>query len=99
VARILYLGDEATAAGYRLAGADTRTPAAEEELEAFRRALDDDADLVLLSATLAAALPGAEVASAVLAADPLVAVVPDVHGQHPPVDLAREVRLALGIEP
>ena len=30
---------------------------------------------------------------------PLVAIVPDVHGRHAPPDVARDVRLALGIEP
>jgi hypothetical protein len=61
--------------------------------------MDEDADLILLSAELAGELPRAELAGALLGARPLVAVVPDVHGRSAPPDVAREVRLALGIEP
>ena len=89
MARVHYIGDEATAAGYRLAGADVRVPAAQELADTFRRALESDADLVLLSAQHAAALPEEELDAALLGDRPLVAIVPDV---------AREVRLALGIE-
>jgi vacuolar-type H+-ATPase subunit F/Vma7 len=99
VARIFYIGDEATAAGYRLAGADVRVPTAADVAEVFRRACESDTDLVLLSAEFAAALPRAELEAAVLGDRPLVAIVPDAHGRHAPPDVARDVRLALGIEP
>jgi vacuolar-type H+-ATPase subunit F/Vma7 len=99
VARIYYIGDEATAAGYRLAGAEVRVPSAAEAPEVFRRLLAEDTDLVLLSAEFAAVLPPAELEAAVLGDRPLVAIVPDAHGRHAPPDVAREVRLALGIEP
>jgi vacuolar-type H+-ATPase subunit F/Vma7 len=99
VARIYYIGDEATAAGYRLAGAEVRVPSAAEAPEVFRRLLAEDTDLVLLSAEFAAVLPPAELEAAVLGDRPLVAIVPDAYGRHAPPDVAREVRLALGIEP
>ena len=99
MARIYYIGDEATAAGYRLAGAEVRVPSAAEAPEVFRRVLAEDTDLVLLSAEFAAVLPTAELEAAVLGDRPLVAIVPDAHGRHAPPDVAREVRLALGIEP
>jgi vacuolar-type H+-ATPase subunit F/Vma7 len=99
VARIHYIGDEATAAGYRLAGAEVRVPNVDEAPEVFRRALAGDVDLVLLAAELAALLPAAELEAAVLGDRPLVAIVPDAHGRHAPPDVARDVRLALGIEP
>jgi vacuolar-type H+-ATPase subunit F/Vma7 len=99
VARIYYIGDEATAAGYRLAGAEVRVPAAAEAPEVFRRAQAADADLILLSAELAGTLPPDELEAAVQAERPLVAIVADVHGRHAPPDVARDVRLALGIEP
>lgn len=98
MARICYIGDEATAAGYRLAGAQTRTPAAGEIAEAFRRARADGADLVLLAAGTAQALDAEELATAILAARPLVAIVADVHGRHAPPDVDHEIRVALGIE-
>jgi vacuolar-type H+-ATPase subunit F/Vma7 len=99
VARVWYIGDEATAAGYRLAGAEVRVPRTEEALEVFMRAREADADLILLSAELVGSFPQQELASALLGEDPLVAIVPDAHGRHSPPDVAREVRLALGIEP
>jgi len=99
VARVYYIGDEATAAGYRLAGAEVRVPAAAEVADVFRRARESEADLILLSAQFATALPAADLEAALLGNRPLVAIVPDTHGRHPTPDVAREVRLALGIEP
>jgi vacuolar-type H+-ATPase subunit F/Vma7 len=96
---VYYIGDEATAAGYRLAGAEVRVPTPENATEVFRRARDADADLILLSAEFAGVLPPAELEAAVQGERPLVAVVPDAHGRHAPPDVARDVRLALGIEP
>ena len=57
MARVWYIGDEATAAGYRLAGAEVRVPATDEALEVFRRARESEAELILLSGALVAALP------------------------------------------
>jgi vacuolar-type H+-ATPase subunit F/Vma7 len=99
VARVYYIGDEATAAGYRLAGAEVRSPAVDEAPEVFRRAQAADVDLILLSAGLAGTLPVDELEAAVRGERPLVAIVSDVHGRHAPPDVARDVRLALGIEP
>ena len=99
MARVFYIGDEATAAGYRLAGAEVRVPTVAEVADVFRRACESETDLVLLSAEFAAALPREELAAAVLGDQPLVAIVPDAHGRHAPPDVARDVRLALGIEP
>jgi len=98
VARVYYIGDEATAAGYRLAGAESRVPAPAETPAVFRRAIADGADLILLSAACAADLDPEELRAALVAEQPLLAVVPDVYGVHPAPDVAREVRLALGIE-
>lgn len=99
MARIYYIGDEATAAGYRLAGAEVRVPTTDDAVEVFRRARAAETDLVLLSAEFAAALPLEELEAAVQGERPLVAIVPDAHGRHAPPDVARDVRLALGIEP
>jgi len=99
VARVHYIGDEATAAGYRLAGVEVSVPLAEEAPEVFRRVRADEADLILLSAEFAGTLPPGELAAAVQGERPLVAIVADAHGRHAPPDVARDVRLALGIEP
>jgi len=99
MARVWYIGDEATAAGYRLAGAETRVPAEGETPEVYRRAVADGADLILLSAERAADLDATELDAALVGLRPLTAIVPDVLGHHGPPDVAREVRIALGIEP
>ena len=99
MARIWYIGDEATAAGYRLAGAEVRVPATAEVPEVFRRVRTGDAELILLSAQSAGALPPAELDEALMGTRPLVAIVPDAYGRHPAPDVAHTARLALGIEP
>ena len=99
MARAWYIGDEATATGYRLAGAETRIPAAGETAEVYRRAVADGADLILLSAERAAELDTAELRAGLVALRPLTVIVPDAFGRHAPPDVEREVRLALGIEP
>jgi vacuolar-type H+-ATPase subunit F/Vma7 len=98
MARVYYIGDEITAAGYRLAGADVRVPAPAEVGEAFRRACADGADVILLSAALASEVDPGELSAALIAEAPLVAIVPDAFGRCPPPDVARDVRLALGID-
>ena len=95
--RIFYIGDEATAAGYRLAGVVTRVPEPAEVTDTFRRALTDGSTMVLLSSALAEGIDPEELAAAVLGEQPLAAIVPDIYGRHPAPDIAREVRLALGI--
>lgn len=97
--QVYYIGDEATAAGYRLAGAETRVPSVAEAPETFHRAVSDGATLILLSAEFAGTLDPEELTAALLGEQPLVAIVSDVYGRHPTPDIAREVRLALGIEP
>jgi vacuolar-type H+-ATPase subunit F/Vma7 len=98
MARVQYIGDEVTAAGYRLAGAETRVPAPPEAGEVFRRACADGTDVILLSAALAAEVDPGELSAALIAETPLVAIVADAFGRCPPPDVARHVRLALGIE-
>ena len=98
MAHVCYIGDEVTAAGYRLAGAEARVPVPSEAGEVFRRACSDDVDVILLSAALAPQIDPGELSAALIAEQPLVAIVPDAFGRHPPPDVARDVRLALGIE-
>lgn len=99
MARVWYIGDEATAAGYRLAGAEVRVAAEAEVGEVFRLAKSAEAELILLSAQSAGALPPDELDEGLTGTRPLVAIVPDAYGRHPAPDMARTVRLALGIEP
>jgi vacuolar-type H+-ATPase subunit F/Vma7 len=93
----VFIGDELTGAGFRLAGLKVvESPA--EELEAdFRRALEG-APLVIITARSAAGLPRSLVQAAVRRARPPVAIVPEAVGGPPLPDVEREVRAALGVE-
>lgn len=98
MAKIMYVGDEVTAAGYRLAGLETRVPGPAETQETVRQILSSDADLVLLSAELTASLSRVELRQLLSSAKPLVSVVADVYDRHAPPAMGPEVRAALGIE-
>ena len=93
----IYLGDEATAAGYRLAGALVHTPGAGEASArlAWARAR---APLVLLSARVAADIGEAALRPALAALEPLVAIVPDLQGDLSTPDPGARVRAQLGLE-
>ena len=98
MARVVYIGGEATAAGFRLAGLDVRSSDAEAAPALLRQALAEQPDCVLLDGTLLDSIPPALFESALVAETTLFAVVPDVRGQGAPPDLARYVRDALGID-
>ena len=93
----VFLGDEVCAAGYRLAGARVRTPRAGEEAAALDWARSQ-APLVLVSASVAAAIGEAALRGALSALNPLVLIVPDLHGEVPLPDLALRLRAQLGLE-
>ena len=93
----IYLGDEVTAAGYRLAGAHVRTPAAGEENAAFADALSV-APLTLVSAAVAAHVDAAQLRAALVALKPLVLILPDAHGEVVRPDLAARLRGQMGME-
>ena len=93
----VYLGDEVSAAGYRLAGALVRTPAAGEETAALAWARAQ-APLVLVSAPVAAGIAAGALRAALAALAPLVLIVPDLRGDVPLPDLAARLRAQLGLE-
>lgn len=90
-----YLGDEVSAAGYRLAGARTYTPRSGEEAQALAAARAES-PLVLVSAAVAAAIAAPVLRAALLALAPLVLVVRDRTGGVP--DLSARLRRQLGLE-
>lgn len=98
MARIVYIGDEVTALGFRLAGLDTRIAGPGEAAETLRQAAADAAECILLSGQLAEFVPAAHLEAALLATEPLLALVPDIRGDGAPADIARQVRNALGID-
>lgn len=93
----IFIGDEVSAAAYRLAGARTRTPVSEELVSTLRWARAE-APLVLLSAEYAEQLPPAELAQAMGALAPPVLIIPDVQQRSTPPDLAAALRRRLGME-
>lgn len=91
----VFIGDELTAAGFRLAGASVRTPPPEAIESALQAALQE-ATLIVIGAGAAARLPPSMLERALESTDPVVAVVPDALGDEPP-SLAGEIRRRLGI--
>lgn len=94
-AAAVYLGDEVHATGYRLAGLRVVVPEAGREGPALAAALAS-ADLVLLSADLAAVIPESMLQRAQSASAPLLVVVPGVRKALP--DVAQRIRSRLGLE-
>ena len=93
----VFLGDEVAAAGFRLAGANVRTPAPGQESAALAEARAV-ASLILVSADVAQRIDPATLRAAQAAMSPLVAIVPDVHDAVAPPDLAARLRAQLGLE-
>ncbi|SCZ50222.1 V-type ATP synthase subunit F [Thiohalomonas denitrificans] len=94
----VFIGDELSAAGYRLAGVRTWTPDDEELLSVFRRAREE-ADLILLNVEYARRLPAAEVQEAQRALRPQLFIVPDIRHQHSMRDLLSRIHNQLGMQP
>ena len=92
--RVAYVGNEANAAGYRLAGARPYVPAPGTVAAALEQACAES-DVVILSAACAQRLPAARVESLVSRVSPLLFVVPDA----PLEDIGARLRRELGLEP
>lgn len=93
---LVFIGDEATAAGFHLAGMQVVVPAAGEEESVFRTARSQ-ADLVLVTAEAASRIPGQMLSEALAVGAPLVLVIPDVRGRGLPPDPAAGLRRQLGV--
>lgn len=92
----IYLGDEVSGAGYRLAGARARIPEPGRETDALERARQE-APLVLVSAAVAARIPKEALDEALAGRESLVLVVADLIGGTAAPDLASRLRQELGI--
>lgn len=93
----IFLGDELSAAGYRLAGVDARVPVPGDEAAGFEQALAE-ARVVMVGARCAKAIPAAALEAAQALLWPLVIVVPDWDGTQFAGSPADRVRRALGLE-
>ncbi len=91
-----FVGDEVSAAGFRLAGMQVHVPEPAETAELFHR-LCAEVDLLLVTAETVLALPDGTLDRALAAQRPLVLVVPDSRGRVQPTDMALRVRQQLGM--
>lgn len=95
---IVFLGDEAHGAGFRLAGLTVRAVVPGREAEAFADARAEAA-VLLVDARCAAHLPRGVLSAALEAGQPPVLVLPERVGELPPGDPAPAVRRLLGLAP
>lgn len=93
----IFVGDELSAAGYRLAGMDARVPLPGAETDCFEKALHE-AYLVLVGYRCARAIPPPTLEAALALLSPLVIVVPDWDGTQLALEPANKVRRILGLE-
>jgi vacuolar-type H+-ATPase subunit F/Vma7 len=97
MARSILIGDETTAAGFRLAGLDVVVPAKGKAGEALSAALQD-ADLILITAGLAREVPAGMRDEALRGKTPMVVIVPDINASVAPPNMEANIRQILGIE-
>ena len=93
---LVVIADEVTALGWRLAGARVLTPEKPNMEDCFRTALTD-AEMVIITADLASALPAIQLQDALHSYPPLLLVIPDLPQMRAPPDLEAESRRALGV--
>ena len=92
----VFIGDEISAAGYRLAGLQVRTPTAEDLPEVIHWACQQ-APLVLISSAYAALLPKADTERLLSQVSPPVVLVPEIGSTQPGRELAMRMRAQLGV--
>lgn len=92
----VFIGDEVSAAGFRLAGVRIRTPLA-EELPAVLSWARKNTSLILITAEFLQKLEKSAQQQLVSQLEPPVAVIPDVRNSVPVADLATQLRSHLGV--
>ena len=97
MALICYIGDEVSAAGFRLAGASVIVPIPGRETAALAKARADFA-VVLIDAAVAARISSRDLALARSTIVPLMLIVPDLRGEIAMPDVAARLRAQLGLE-
>jgi vacuolar-type H+-ATPase subunit F/Vma7 len=93
----VFIGDEVTAAGFRLTGIETLVPQADAAGEVLREARKI-AGLVIMTADLARHVPADELDAALIAETPPLAIIPDARFRAHMPDLASRLMRVLGIE-
>ena len=93
----VYIGDEISAAGFRLAGLRVRVPAEGEYQQVLEWAMDQG-PLILISTAVAEEIPAQELDVYLSRVSPAVVIVPDVTGNIPMPDLSTRLRRQLGLQ-
>lgn len=93
----VFIGDEVTAAGFRLAGVESVVSDPKDAAKSLKVA-SKNATLVIMTSDLARAVPVQELELALLAEKPALAIIPDVRMRAPMPDLAERLRRVLGID-
>ncbi|MEF8792457.1 hypothetical protein [Thiohalorhabdus sp.] len=95
--RPLFIGDEVTAAGYRLAGLEIRTPSPQDAQQALEQAGTHFPPLVLLTAEYAQQVAPDALDRILGQAHPPVHLVEDAGGRVAVPDLAARIRSRVGV--
>lgn len=92
----VFIGDEISAAGFRLAGARIRTPDAEEIVKVLDWA-SEHACFIMITAEYLGLLTSEQQQRYLQQVQPPLVVVPDIRNQHTVKDLATHLRAQLGV--
>ena len=95
--QVIFIGDEVSAAGFRLAGVTCHCPE-RDELPDLLTKERDGCDLIMITAQYADWLGTDAVEEMALWSRPLVAILPDIRNHLEPPNLEHAVRRELGIE-
>ncbi|HVP32180.1 MAG TPA: V-type ATP synthase subunit F [Steroidobacteraceae bacterium] len=95
---VAVIADELTAVGWRLAGAQVSIASPADVDERFRQAWQR-AEVVMITAQLAARVSAPQLQAALEAYPPLTLVIPDLRHSEEPPDLEAQARRALGVLP
>jgi len=93
---VVFIGDELSATGFRLAGLEVSSPPLGKVSLALAEARSS-ARAILITAAAASHMDKQELHKALIGVPP-VAIVPDICGAVRPPDLAQRLRTILGIE-
>lgn len=90
--RPVFIGDEVTGTGYRLAGVDVRSPPLAEAGSALREAISQRPPLILVTMEFAQQLGDTDLLDLLSAVAPPVLPVADAAGRVPVADFAARIR-------
>jgi len=93
----VFIGDDITALGFRLAGVETHTPDP-DEVAALVGGLRETTQVIVMTPEMFAALPPRLAQELSDSEAPLLSIVADARATRPVPDIERDVKRVLGIE-